>query len=165
MLRFYNTALALQEVPDEISLAVNFMGCPYHCKGCHSPHLWNAEGGQPVAELWPIINRYRNNITCICLMGGDWDMASLDVVTGILSDIYPELKIALYGANELEHYSDNIHGERILKRLSYLKTGMYIESFGGLDSADTNQRFWKMINGNPEPVPLKIFRKGVGLNA
>lgn len=161
MLRFYNTALALQEVPDEISLAVNFTGCPYHCKGCHSPHLWQTDGGHPVSELWPIIDRYGNNITCICLMGGDWDLKSLDVITGLITDLYPEKKIALYSVPDIDYWFMHQPAKRIADRLTYLKTGKYIEELGGLASPETNQKFYKLSNGNACLIPPEKFNRKI----
>ena len=39
MLKYYNYDIVFQEVPDEVTLAVNLSNCPNHCPGCHSPHL------------------------------------------------------------------------------------------------------------------------------
>ena len=44
MLKFHNYDIVFQEIPDEVTLAVNITGCPCHCPGCHSPHLWEDSG-------------------------------------------------------------------------------------------------------------------------
>lgn len=44
MLRFHNYDIVFQEIPYEVTLAINISGCPNRCKGCHSPHLWNDIG-------------------------------------------------------------------------------------------------------------------------
>ena len=39
MLKYVDTLVSFQEVPDEISLCINISNCPCHCDGCHSPYL------------------------------------------------------------------------------------------------------------------------------
>ena len=36
MLKYVNTGIVFQEIPDEVTLAVNISGCPCRCHGCHS---------------------------------------------------------------------------------------------------------------------------------
>ena len=64
--------IVFQEIPGEVTLALNLSNCPCHCPGCHSPHL--AEDiGEPVDEelLGGLIDRYKGLITCVAFMGGD----------------------------------------------------------------------------------------------
>ena len=49
MLKYLNSDIVFQEVPDEVALAINLTGCPCHCPGCHSQYLWN-DVGQPLTE-------------------------------------------------------------------------------------------------------------------
>ena len=49
MLNCYSYDIVCQEIPDEITLAVNISCCPNRCPGCHSPWLWE-EDGQPLDE-------------------------------------------------------------------------------------------------------------------
>ena len=37
--------VVFQEIPGEVTLALNLSGCPNRCAGCHSPHLWEEVGG------------------------------------------------------------------------------------------------------------------------
>ena len=39
MLRYVDYDIVFQEIPDEVTLAINLSNCPNRCKGCHSPHL------------------------------------------------------------------------------------------------------------------------------
>ena len=43
-LRYISTSIVLQEVPDEISLAISISGCTHKCDGCHSAYLWENKG-------------------------------------------------------------------------------------------------------------------------
>ena len=65
-----------QEVPNEVTLALNISGCPNRCKGCHSPHLWEDTGEELTTDLLDgLLERYGVGITCVCFMGGDQDPA------------------------------------------------------------------------------------------
>ena len=79
MLKVYNYDIVFQEIPDEVTIAVNLTGCPVHCPGCHSPHLWE-DIGVPLDEvlLRRIYREYAGEVTCICLMGGDADPAAVE---------------------------------------------------------------------------------------
>ena len=70
--------IVFQEVPGEVTLALNISGCPCHCKGCHSPHLWE-DTGEPLTTdlLDDLITRYAGLITCVCFMGGDQNPAEV----------------------------------------------------------------------------------------
>ena len=72
MLKYLNTDIVFQEVPDETSLAINITGCPCRCPGCHSPYLW-ADTGRPLDAnaIDCLMAEHGKGITCICFMGGD----------------------------------------------------------------------------------------------
>ncbi len=72
MLKVASFDIVFQEIPGEVTLALNLSNCPCHCKGCHSPHLWE-DIGEPLDEqlLDSLIDRYKGLITCVCFMGGD----------------------------------------------------------------------------------------------
>ena len=40
MIKYYNAMVVFEEIPNEITLAINITNCPCHCKGCHSQFLW-----------------------------------------------------------------------------------------------------------------------------
>jgi anaerobic ribonucleoside-triphosphate reductase activating protein len=72
MLRFHNYDIVFQEVPGEVTLAINLSNCPNRCKGCHSPYLME-DTGEILNEsvLAGLLEKYGNAITCVCFMGGD----------------------------------------------------------------------------------------------
>ena len=39
MLKYTDYDIVFQEIPDEVTLAINLSNCPNRCKGCHSPYL------------------------------------------------------------------------------------------------------------------------------
>ncbi|HOY50150.1 MAG TPA: hypothetical protein PLX49_00215, partial [Prolixibacteraceae bacterium] len=97
MLKYYNYDIVFQEIPDEVTLAVNLTNCPNRCKGCHSPHLQKDIGEElNEARIIALMDQYARAITCFCFMGGD---ASPSEVLGLARFIqvhYPEHKTAWY---------------------------------------------------------------------
>ena len=79
MLKYVNTDVVFQEIPDEVSLAINISGCPCRCPGCHSHYLWE-DVGLPLttSAVDDFVMQYGSNITCISFMGGDSDPKSVD---------------------------------------------------------------------------------------
>ena len=72
MLKYVNTGVVFQEIPDEVTLSINISNCPCHCPGCHSRYLWQ-DIGEPLTAitLAKLIHDYGTEITCVCFMGGD----------------------------------------------------------------------------------------------
>ena len=80
MLKYVDTLISFQEIPDEISLCINISNCPNNCPGCHSAYLKD-DIGTPLTytELMRILKDIRG-ITCVCFMGGDkepWEIQRL----------------------------------------------------------------------------------------
>ena len=139
MLKCYSYDIVCQEIPDEISLAVNISCCPNRCPGCHSPWLWE-EAGEEMTEdmLTSLISGYSAAITCFCFMGGDAEPSEVERISRWIKSRWPHIKTAWYsGRAELPDGFD-------VKVLDYLKLGPYIEELGGLESPDTNQVFYKV---------------------
>jgi anaerobic ribonucleoside-triphosphate reductase activating protein len=128
--------IVFQEVPGEVTLALNLSDCPNNCPGCHSPHLREVTGEPLDDELMTgLVDRYGGAVTCVCFMGGDGDPAGVDRLAAL---VRKSLKTAWYsGKAEL---SKAIH----LENFDYVKLGPYDPKFGGLDSPDTNQRFYRV---------------------
>lgn len=141
MLKYVDTKIVFQEIPDEITLCINISNCPCHCEGCHSSYL--AEDiGEPLdlQHLTDLIDTNKG-ITCVCIMGGDANPSEVDDIAQSITEYYPELKVAWYsGRQEL---SEDIW----LENFDYIKLGPYIKDRGPLDNVNTNQRFYK-VNKN-----------------
>ena len=150
MLKYVDTKIVFQEIPDEITLAINISNCPCHCEGCHSPYL--AEDiGEPL-DLQHLTNLIDNNrgITCICIMGGDANPSEVDDIAQDIKEYYPELKVGWYsGRQELSKDID-------LENFDFVKLGPYIEELGPLNSKTTNQVLLEI-----EVVQGKVFTKDI----
>jgi len=146
-LKYISTCIALQEVPDEISLIINISGCPHHCEGCHSQYLWEYTGRDLIADIQGLINKHKEYVSCICLMGGDYNVAELNYVFNLIAN--NRLRTCLYTG--LNHIPIG------LMMLDYIKIGEYKKELGGLDKITTNQRFYKNVNGQYRDI-TKIFQ-------
>lgn len=139
-LKYQGAAVVFQEVPDEISLAINISGCPRNCKGCHSSHLKEYIGRNLRKDINKLIKQ-NSGITCVCFMGGDHNLCELQKMTRYIRRKWPGLKICLYtGADDKEALTKI--GKRI--KPDYLKFGPYRENRGPLSKPGTNQRFLKI---------------------
>lgn len=142
LLRFDGYDIALQEVPDEVSLVLNITECPHHCVGCHSAHLGNLYGDYVKNKLPELLKQYRGLISCVCFMGGDQHIEDLLCQCQYIRNTYPKMKIAIYtGADYISVL------EPCLNLLDYIKVGHFDIKLGGLNSSSTNQRMYKKENG------------------
>ena len=143
MLRFVSYDIVFQEIPGEVTLAVNISGCPHRCKGCHSPHLWEDAGAlldeNALAEL---LQKYGGAITCICFMGGDATPRQVEYLAA-------RARASTGGSVKTGWYSgcNTLPDDSLVQHFDYIKLGAYVESLGGLRSAATNQRFYQVENG------------------
>lgn len=142
-LKYNGYTIVMQEVPNEISLAINISGCPYKCKGCHSQYLWDDIGSYLTDDIEDLLDMYDDMISCVCFMGGDQNQEELLFCLNKAKN--KKLKTCLYtGNDDLTSIS-----KEIIKNLDYIKIGRYIENLGGLDSKTTNQKMFD-LNNNKE---------------
>jgi anaerobic ribonucleoside-triphosphate reductase activating protein len=143
MLRFINYDIVFQEIPGEVTLAINISNCPHRCKGCHSPYLWE-DAGTLLDEqaLSDLLKKYSDAITCICFMGGDahpQQVANLAALSRVKTG--GKIKTGWYSGR------DTLPENSFVQYFDYIKLGAYVENLGGLDVATTNQRFYRIENG------------------
>ena len=137
MLKYTGTQIVFQEVPSEVSLAINLSLCPHHCKGCHSPELQGNNGEDFTLKTLDKLIEQNNGITCVAFMGGDNDVWATYNAAQFVRKKY-KLKTCWYsGRDEL---ADRIPWHHAW---DYIKLGHYDESLGGLDKKTTNQRLWE----------------------
>lgn len=152
MLRLASFDVVFQEIPGEVTLALNLSGCPNRCAGCHSPHLWE-EVGEPLDDnlLNSLLSGYGNAITCVCFMGGDaapGDVAHWSAC--VRAATKGRLKTGWYsGRSELAAGIDP-------RSFDYIKLGPYVAHLGGLDSASTNQRLYRVTDGEMKDITAEL---------
>lgn len=142
MLKYYNYDIVFQEIPDEVSLAINITQCPNCCVGCHSPHL-QSDCGEilSVEALVDILDKYAAFVTCVCIMGGDASPKDVAEIAGLVRRYRSDLKVGWYSGRP------NLPQQFPIERFDYVKLGAYIESCGSLRSRTTNQRLYKVCEG------------------
>ena len=140
-LKYLGYSVVFQEVPNEVSLAINVSGCPYKCRGCHSEYLWKYEGNYLCDDIDNLIQKYHGLITCVCFMGGDQNEMDLMYCADIAKQY--GLKTCLYSGRDslssLYLWSNNF---------DYIKVGHYDEELGGLNNPTSNQKFYSRIDGD-----------------
>ena len=145
MLKYVDTKVVFQEIPNEITLAINISNCPCNCKGCHSSYLSKDVGESlTVIDISKLIKENKG-ISCICFMGGDASPKTINSLATWIRSSYPELKIAWYsGRLELSKHIK-------LRNFDYIKLGPYIEELGPLNSETTNQRLYEVCRMSKLP--------------
>jgi len=154
MLKYYNYDIVFQEIPNEVTLAVNISNCPNRCKGCHSPHLQKDIGEELNEErITSFMDKYALAITCFCFMGGDAEPQQVAVLANFVRVHYPEIKVAWYsGCAKLPERFD-------FRSFQYIKLGGYAEEFGSLRSETSNQQLFQIQqDGSLEDISY-LFKK------
>ena len=177
MLKVASYDIVFQEIPGEVTLALNLSNCPCHCPGCHSPHLAEDIGEELTPELLDgLIEQYAGLITCVCFMGGDADPAEvlrlaehIQMVNGKCTNgtlhvawysgrpALPECLSAKRSVSETVCQRSGLSG--VAGPFDYIKLGPYIESLGGLKSEKTNQRLYKRVGQNWEDITALFWQK------
>lgn len=153
MLKYVNYSIVFQEIPNEVTLAINISNCPNRCKGCHSPYLWDDIGEElNEAVITNLLEKYGNAITCICFMGGDIAPVKIEKLAIFINKkTNGTIKKGWYSGKDI------LPAKFSVQNFDYIKLGPYIERLGGLDSALTNQRFYSIRNGKMIDT-TKIFQ-------
>ena len=148
MLKYVDTLVSFQEIPDEISLCINISNCPNNCPGCHSAYLKD-DIGTPLTyvELMRILKDIRG-ITCVCFMGGDKEPWEIQRLAQFIRE--KGLKVAWYSGKQ------ELHEDIRLANFDYVKLGPYIEELGPLTSRTTNQVMYKIDHLADRPFVVDI---------
>ncbi len=142
MLKYTDYDIVFQEIPDEVTLAINLSNCPHNCKGCHSPQLMQDIGEHLNQKaISGLLDKYGKMITCVCFMGGDASPCEVERLAAFVQEISQgRLKTGWYSGRE-----KLVDGCKV-ENFNFIKLGPYKERLGGLNSKTTNQRLFR-ING------------------
>lgn len=142
MLKYANTAIVFQEVPNEITLAINISNCPCHCKGCHSSYLAEDIGTPLDIEALTTLIYNNDGITCVAIMGGDSNPLDVAEIAWYIKSRWSSLKVAWYSGRQELHKDIQAN----IRKFDFIKLGPYIEELGPLNSKTTNQRFYEVVD-------------------
>jgi len=155
MLKYVNTGIVFQEIPDEVTLAINISNCPCRCPGCHSHYLWE-DIGMPLDTdaIDAFVDTYGTDITCIAFMGGDADPKGVDLLAQYIREEHPQFHVAWYSGRI------RIPSSVTVADFNYIKIGPYIRHLGPLKSPTTNQRLYRILpDGGREDITDRFWRK------
>ena len=150
MLKFLDVAVVTEEIPTEISLAIELTCCPHHCEGCHSPQLQQDQGGEVNGGLIDLLLAHNPLITCIVLMGGDADHEAVAQIADYIRS--KNIKAAMYSG-------DDIIDKNLISHLDYYKVGSYKHEMGPLNNRGTNQHLYEIVNNELKDITY-LFWKG-----
>lgn len=143
MLKYVNTSIVFQEIPDEVTLAINISGCPCRCPGCHSQYLWENIGNPLTTDaVVRFVEEYGDDMTCVAFMGGDAEPEYIGQLAQFIHDKFPKYKVAWYsGRIRLP--------QKITKEdFDYIKIGPFLQHLGSLRERTTNQRLYRRMPDN-----------------
>lgn len=149
MIKYYNYMVVFEEIPDEITLAINITHCPNHCPDCHSKFLWEDIGTELTEDELDRIIAENSGISCVCFMGGDRDVEGIVRLAKHVKERYG-LKAGWYSGQE-----DLTQA----KEFDYIKIGPYIKEYGSLDKPTTNQKLFKVENGELTDITSRFWKK------
>lgn len=152
-MKYVDTKIVFQEIPGEITLAINISNCPCKCPGCHSSYLANDIGKELDVETLNALIEKNEGITCVSFMGGDAEPARINSFSARVKKRFKGMKTAWYSGRQ--HLATEIE----LKNFDFIKVGPYIEENGPLTSETTNQIMYKVVDGRLEDITNIFWKK------
>ncbi len=145
MLKYTDYDIVFQEIPNEVTLAINLSNCPNGFKGCHSPQLMQYIG-EYIDEnvILGLLDKYGTSITCICFMGGDASPYEVEYLAAFIKNTTQEkIKTAWYSGKE--KLVDNCN----LNNFNFIKLGAYKEHLGGFEIDVTDLKIYQLSDEYP----------------
>lgn len=150
MLKFKDSYIVFEEIPDRVSLAVNITNCQNNCIGCHSPELRLNNGEELTEAIIDKLIKENYGIDCFIFMGEGKDIGRLLELAKYIKHNY-NLKVAIYsGRNNVEFDFYEV--------FDYIKVGEYKEEFGPLNKETTNQRLYEITSNNVIDITYKFWK-------
>lgn len=154
-MKYADTAITFSEVPDEVSLCFSISNCPNHCPECHSRYLWEDVGNELTESVIDsYVSTYKDEITCVCLMGGDADPLRVLDLAKHIKETFPNIKTAWYSGMDFIDLSE-------IDYIDYVKIGRFDERFGPLDRQTTNQRMYRKTGKDWKDITDKFWKRKV----
>lgn len=144
--------VVFEEIPNEITLAINITNCPCKCKGCHSKFLWENNGTLLSTDEIDRLIEKNDGITAVCFMGGDREPELIDALAEYVHEV-KHLKVGWYSGKD--YISEHVN----LQNFDFIKIGHYDENLGGLNKKTTNQTFYKVLKENDKQLLKDITHK------
>ena len=152
----YDFGTTLQEVPDHLAFYIEFGECTQGCKNCHSQHLWQPLDSHMSIE--DVIN-YAEKIVemganAIVLMGGTTNNIPFGVLIMLINKLAELAPVCLYSGSG--NTTEDFYIAKY-SNLTWLKTGKYEDTLGGLQSPTTNQKFYRKEKLGCSPIDTLLI--------
>lgn len=152
MIKYKDSYIVFEEIPDRVSLAINITNCQNNCIGCHSPELRLNNGIELTEEEIDKLIDKNYGIDCFLFMGEGKDRERLIELAKYIKHNY-NLKVAIYsGRNNVEFDFYEV--------FDYIKVGEYKEECGPLNKETTNQRLYEITINNIIDITNKFWKNG-----
>ena len=152
MIKYSDTFVVFEEIPDKVTLAVNITNCANNCAGCHSLELALDFGQELTEKVIDNLIEKERGVNCFLFMGEGRDYKRLLELAKYVKDNYSDISVGVYsGREEVE--------EEYYKVFDYVKVGPYIEERGPLNKPTTNQRLYKIIDGVKTDITSRFWKR------
>ncbi len=130
------------DYPNHTTMIVFMSGCSLRCFNCQNPALQDPNEGEAIT-IDGIIHELMKRPLCrsITFSGGD-PLFQEEELISYCKELSKVAKIAVYTGKSINEVPIEL-----LQYISFLKTGPYVESLGGVSSATTNQKCWDIADG------------------
>ena len=151
MVKFVDKKVVFAEIPDKVTLAVNISNCRFHCPKCHSPYLRDDIGTVLDKSSIDILISENKGINCFLFLGDGNDVEGICELAKHIKE-KSTLSTAIYSGYDTMR-------DEYLGVFDYIKVGKYIEEYGPLNKKTTNQRLYKLIDGEYKDVTYMFWNR------
>lgn len=150
-IKYVDSKVVFEEIPDKVTLAITISNCPFHCKGCHSDYLRQDIGKELTIDELEKLIKENKGINCILFLGDGINTLGLMVLSKFVKEKYPNISTAIYSG-----YDDILSEYR---RFDYVKTGKWIEELGPINKETTNQRLYRLNEGKVTDITYLFWKR------
>ncbi len=138
----HDQGVTLTEIPDNMSVYFSIGECTAHCKGCHSPELWETCQRTSLEDMVAYAKeQVSKGATAIVLMGGTTNGISVNDLIDTINALGRVANVGLYSGSDDTDLHQHILNASVL---TWLKTGSFQEDKGGLASPTSNQHLYRV---------------------
>ena len=157
-----NKGITFTEIPDHITVFFEIGGCKMKCKGCHSPYLHtpiHKDLFTPIEEMKAYAESLKaKGANAIVLMGGTYNCGvPIEKLVGAIKALSTILPVGIFSGLPCGAFAHMVLKD--IEELQWLKIGDYKEALGGLDSPNTNQKFYARSPLGTWENHTHLFRK------
>ena len=112
-------------------------------------------GEELTDDIFKALLAKNKHISCVLFYGGEWVLPRLLELISIAKS--KNLKVCLYTGLMLEEVRQTKN--QLLEVLDYIKVGRWIEELGGLNKKTTNQRLYRIKDGQLEDITNVFYKE------